>query len=166
MPAGRGVLASRPSPPRGARGATRPTSHPAPCEHAWRGGADGPPPAAAARNRPDFIGTWYKSHLYRINGVEDHVHIFTSLHPTVCLAELIKDLKVASNEWIKEQKAFPGFTNWQDSYGAFTHSNNDKDRIIEYIKNQQEHHKQESFTDEFRRLLVEAGIEFDEKYLG
>ena len=107
-----------------------------------------------------------KSHLYRINGVEDHVHIFTSLHPTVCLAELIKDLKVASNEWIKEQKAFPGFTNWQDSYGAFTHANYDKDHIIEYIKNQQEHHKKESFKDEFRRLLIEAEIEFDEKYLG
>ena len=105
------------------------------------------------------------SHLYRINGVEDHVHILTSLHPTVALADLIKDIKVASSLWIKEEKAFPRFSHWQDGYGAFTHSSNEKDRLIEYIKGQEEHHKKVSFRDEFRRLLEEAGIEFDEKYL-
>ena len=105
------------------------------------------------------------SHLYRINGVEDHIHILTSLHPTVALADLIKDIKVASSQWIKEEKAFPRFSHWQDGYGAFTHSSNEKDRLIEYIKGQEEHHKKVSFRDEFRRLLEEAGIEFDEKYL-
>ena len=106
-----------------------------------------------------------KSHLYRINGVEDHLHILTGLHPTVALSDFIKAIKVASNAWIKENRAFARFTNWQDSYGAFTHSHNEKDRLIEYIKGQEEHHKKESFRDESRRLLTEAGIEFDEKYL-
>ena len=105
------------------------------------------------------------SHLYRINGVEDHVHILTSLHPTVALSDLIKDIKVTSSMWIKQEKAFPRFTNWPDGYGAFTHSNNEKDRLIEHIKGQQKHHKKVSFGDEFRRLLEEAKIEFDEKYL-
>lgn len=105
------------------------------------------------------------SHLYRINAVEDHLHILSSLHPTVALADFIKDIKVASNGWIKEQQLFPHFKGWQDGYGAFTASHADKDRLIEYIKSQQEHHRKETFLDEYRRLLNEAGIEFDEKYL-
>ena len=106
------------------------------------------------------------SHLYRINAVEDHLHILSSLHPSVALADFIKDIKVASNGWIREKELFPRFNGWQDRYGAFTASHADKDRLIEYIKNQQEHHRKESFLDEFRRLLTEAGIEFDEKFLG
>ena len=105
------------------------------------------------------------SHLYRIYAVEDHLHILSSLHPSVALADFIKDIKVASNGWIKERQLFLHFNSWQDGYGAFTASHADKDRLIEYIKNQQEHHRTESFLDEYRRLLKEAGIEFDEKYL-
>ena len=67
--------------------------------------------------------------------------------------------------WIKENGVFPTFTHWQDGYSAFTQSQNDKDRLIEYIKGQEEHHRKESFRDELRRLLKDAGIEFDEKYL-
>ncbi len=106
-----------------------------------------------------------QSHLYRIGGVEDHIHILTSLHPTVALAAFVKAIKVGSNEWIKENRVFPDFTHWQDGYSAFTQSQHEKDRLIEYIKGQEEHHKKESFRDELRRLLKEAGIEFDEKYL-
>lgn len=104
-------------------------------------------------------------HLYRINAVEDHVHILTSLHPIVALADFIKDIKVASNEWIKAKRIFPRFDAWQEGYGAFTAANADKDRLIEYIVNQEAHHRTESFLDEYRRLLNEAGIKFDEKYL-
>ena len=106
-----------------------------------------------------------QAHLYRINGVEDHLHVLTSLHPTVSLAGLVKDLKLASSAWIKEKQVFPNFSYWQDGYGAFTHSHAEKDRIVDYIKAQVEHHKKVSFHDELRKLLVEAGIEFDEKYL-
>ena len=59
----------------------------------------------------------------------------------------------------------PNFTNWQDGYGAFTCSYSNKDNLIEYIKNQEEHHKSLSFEDEYRALLAENGIEFEEKYL-
>ena len=75
-------------------------------------------------------------HLYRINGVEDHLHILTSLHPTLALANLVKDIKVSSTTWVKENHLFPNFSNWQDGYGAFTNSWTEKDRLIEYIKNQ------------------------------
>ncbi len=106
-----------------------------------------------------------KCHLYRLNGTEDHLHILTSLHQTVTLADLVKRIKVSSSKWIKENKLFPGFTHWQDGYGAFTHSNNQRDTLIEYIKRQEDHHKKLSFQDEFRSLLIEAEIPFDEKYL-
>ena len=103
--------------------------------------------------------------LYRINGIEDHIHIFSDLHPSIALADYIKDIKVASSKWMKESGRFPDFTGWQDGYGAFTYSIHERDKIINYVKNQKEHHKTESFYDEFKRLLIESGIDFDEKYL-
>ena len=104
-------------------------------------------------------------HLYRIGGVEDHVHILTSLHPTVALADLIKDIKVASSKWIKEGNVFPEFESWQEGYAALTHSLPEKDRLIEYIKGQEEHHRSVVFLDEYREMLRKAGMELDERYL-
>ena len=103
--------------------------------------------------------------LYRINGMEDHLHIMSDLHPTVCLSDFVKDIKISSNKWMKESGKFPAFENWQEGYAAFTYSTREKDMIIQYIKNQKKHHITETFQDEFKRLLIENGIEFDEKYL-
>ncbi|SEG55379.1 REP element-mobilizing transposase RayT [Halpernia humi] len=105
-----------------------------------------------------------KCTLYRINGMPDHLHIFTSLHPTIRLSDLVKDIKVASNLWMKQSGLFPLFDEWQQGYGAFTYSINDKDVVINYIKNQKKHHLNEDFEKEYRRLLKENEIEFDEKY--
>jgi REP element-mobilizing transposase RayT len=104
-------------------------------------------------------------HLYRINGVTDHLHIVTHVHPTVALASLIKDIKLASTDYIKHEFLFPGFDGWQDGYGAFTYSIGAKDNLIEYVKNQEEHHRVKTFREEYINLLKEHGIEFDEKYL-
>ena len=104
-------------------------------------------------------------HLFRLNGVEDHVHILTSVHPTVALADLVKAVKTGSAKWIKENNVFPRFCHWQEGYGAFTHSVREKNVLIEYVKNQEEHHRQVDFLDEYRKLLHEADVEFDEKYL-
>ena len=106
-----------------------------------------------------------KCHLYRINAVDDHVHLLTSVHPTVDLASLIRDIKTSSSAWIQRENIFPAFTHWQDGYGAFTKSNADKERVIAYIKGQEEHHKRVSFADELKQLLTEEGVVFDEKYL-
>ena len=104
-------------------------------------------------------------HVYQINGVEDHLHILTDLHPTVSLASLIKDIKVASNIFIKENNLFPNFIGWQQGYGAFTYSYKDKDALINYVKNQEEHHKTVNPYDELVNLLKDHGVEFDKKYL-
>lgn len=107
----------------------------------------------------------HKCKLYRINSMPDHIHIFSDLHPTVALSDYVKDIKVASSLWMKQSGNFPLFDSWQDGYGAFTYSQKEKDRVIDYIKNQKEHHKKENYFDEYRRLLKEFDIEFDEKYL-
>ena len=105
-----------------------------------------------------------KCKLFRINGMADHIHIFCDLHPSVSLSSYVKDIKIASNLWMKESGKFPDFQSWQEGYGAFTYSIKEKDIIIEYIKNQKEHHKIESFYDEFKRMIIENEIEFDERY--
>ncbi|WP_262147658.1 IS200/IS605 family transposase [Chryseobacterium foetidum] len=102
-----------------------------------------------------------KCKLYRINGMPDHMHIFFDLHPSVSLSSLIKDIKIASNLWMKESGLFPEFNGWQEGYGAFTSSVKEKETIIHYIKNQKDHHKKETFEDEFKRLLNENGIKFE-----
>jgi putative transposase len=80
-------------------------------------------------------------HLYQIGGIEDHLHILISLHPTVALATLVKDIKVASSAYIKENNLFPLFKHWQDGYAAFTYSIEAKNQLIQYIKNQIQHHQ-------------------------
>ncbi len=102
-----------------------------------------------------------KGKLYQINGMEDHLHIYCSLHPTVCLSDLVKDIKVSSNNWIKENCLFTGFKGWQDGYGAFTHTFHEKNVLVNYIKNQQEHHRKVDFKEEFLTLLREHGIVWD-----
>ncbi len=106
-----------------------------------------------------------KCHLYRIGGVEDHIHIVTDLHPTVALASLVKDIKLASSEYIKTSKLFTNFNGWQEGYGAFTYSTKEKERLIAYVMNQEIHHAKISFRDEYLALLSEHEIEFDERYL-
>ena len=103
--------------------------------------------------------------LYQINGISDHIHIATHLHPTISLSSLVKDIKVSSSLWIKENHIFPDFNSWQEGYGGFTYSIKEKDNLIKYIKNQAEHHHVKSFREEFKELLEEHGIEFNERYL-
>ncbi len=106
-----------------------------------------------------------KCKLYQVNSMPDHIHIFSDLHPTVCLSDYVKNIKVASSIWMKNSGSFSLFTGWQDGYGAFTYSIREKNMIIEYIRKQKEHHQKETFYDEYKRLLLENEIEFDEKYL-
>lgn len=102
---------------------------------------------------------------YCINGIEDHIHIMCDIHPMIRLADLVKDIKVASSLWMKECRKFPLFEGWQEGYGAFTYSIRERDKIINYIKRQKEHHQKENSIDEYRRILDEHGVVYEEKYL-
>jgi REP element-mobilizing transposase RayT len=103
-------------------------------------------------------------HLYQIGGVTDHIHILTHLHPNISLSSLIKDIKLSSSEQIKKNNLFANFKGWQEGYGAFTYSIKEKDNLIKYIKAQEEHHKTKTFVNELKQLIIEHGIEFDERY--
>ena len=103
--------------------------------------------------------------LYQINGMENHIHILSDLHPTTSLADFIKDIKTGSNLWMKASGNFPVFSSWAAGYAALTYSFKDKNTIVNYIRNQKEHHKKNTFEDEYRIMLTEAGVEWNEKYL-
>jgi putative transposase len=104
------------------------------------------------------------SHLYRINGVENHLHILTDMNPAIAPIDFVKDIKVSSSIWMKSSKLFPAFKGWAVGYGSFTCSYMDINRLIEYIKNQHEHHQRISFEEEYRKLLLDYGITPDEKF--
>ena len=127
-------------------------------------------PVLADSRRDDLFkymnGVIKNSHCRPIwtNGVRDHVHSLLSLHPTVALADLLKDIKVASSIWVKDNKVLPNFVGWQEGYGAFTYSLRDEPELIAYLKRQEEHHRKVTFVEEYRKLLADAGIEIEERY--
>ena len=108
-----------------------------------------------------------KCYPYAINGVEDHLHIVVNVHPSIALANLVKDLKLSTRDFITREMLFPNFGAWQEGYGAFTYHKSDTDKLIGYVKAQEEHHQngREDFVDEYKRILEEHGVEYDKKYL-
>ena len=102
---------------------------------------------------------------YKVGGNIDHIHILTTLHPSIGLADAVKSLKTSAGKWIKKSGKFPHFDGWQEGYGAFTCSWKDKGRIVNYIANQREHHHRKTFREEYIEMLSKCGIEFDEKHL-
>ena len=106
-----------------------------------------------------------KCKLYRINGSNEHIHLLVDIHPTIAVSTLVKDIKVSTSLWIKQQLEFQDFEGWAEGFAIFTVSHSDRDKVIEYIKGQKEHHQKLSYLDEYKTLLKEYGIEFDEKEL-
>ncbi len=106
-----------------------------------------------------------KGFLYEINGVGNHLHILSDLHPTVALSDFIKDIKTASNKWMKASGNYPAFEHWAEGSCSLTYAYRDKEMIANYIRRQKEHHGKISFETEYRSLLEENGIEADERYI-
>jgi REP element-mobilizing transposase RayT len=105
-----------------------------------------------------------KSKLYRIGGTENHIHLLIDMHPTFALSDFMKELKEYSSKWLMQNPNFPNFEGWAVSFAGFTYNLSDKQMIIDYIKNQKEHHKTVSFEEEYKQLLTENGVEIDERY--
>ena len=104
------------------------------------------------------------SHLYRINGVANHLHILTDMYPSIAPIDFMREVKASSSFWMKKSQLFPQFVGWEEGYGSFTCSYKDINSLIEYIKNQQEHHKKVTFEEEYRQILKESGIIPDERF--
>lgn len=103
--------------------------------------------------------------MLRINSMPDHIHIFTGMRPDQSISSLIKIVKAESSKWIKDQQLCKSAFAWQGGFGAFSYSKSHVHNVINYIKNQEEHHKKETFLSEYKRLLNAFGVEHDERYL-
>jgi putative transposase len=103
--------------------------------------------------------------LIAINGMPDHIHIFTGIKPAIAVSDLVRDIKNNSTNFINERKFVKGKFSWQEGYGAFSYSHSQIDSVYQYILNQKEHHKKKSFKEEYLELLNKFEIDFNEKYL-
>ncbi|MGE9268336.1 MAG: IS200/IS605 family transposase [Verrucomicrobiales bacterium] len=102
---------------------------------------------------------------YRVGGVEDHVHLAIGLSRTLAVADLVKEIKTSSSKWLKEQDGTFSDFSWQKGYGVFSLGMSQKDALLHYIENQEEHHRTQSFQDEYRAFLTKYGIGYDERYV-
>lgn len=100
-----------------------------------------------------------------IGGVEDHVHLLISLPSTLAIAKAIQLIKGGSSKWVTD--TFPSHRDfeWQEGYGAFSISVSRVEKTIAYIKNQKEHHRTQTFEEEYKAILRKHGIDYDERYL-
>jgi len=103
--------------------------------------------------------------LISINGMADHIHILIGLRPAMALAELVRDVKSDSSDWINRKNLARGKFAWQEGYGAFSYGHSQLDTIIRYIQNQEKHHRRKTFKNEYLTLLRKFQIEFKEEYV-
>lgn len=103
--------------------------------------------------------------LISINGVSDHLHILIGLRPAMALAELVRDIKSDSSEWVNRRRLVRGKFAWQEGYGAFSYGHSQLDTVVRYIQNQERHHKRRSFKDEYLSLLKKFEVQFKEEYV-
>ena len=101
---------------------------------------------------------------HMVGGTADHVHIFTGLTTTHCLANFMSELKSGSSMWISKELGVHNFS-WQDGYGAFTVSPSHLGSVTRYVENQEEHHRISTFQEEYVTLLKRGLVEYDDEYL-
>jgi putative transposase len=100
-----------------------------------------------------------------VNGVEDHVHCLIGLRPAVSVSDLMKTVKAKSSKYVNENSLTPHRFEWQVGYGVFSYSQSHVDNVYKYIQNQEEHHRKQTFMEEYMDFLKEYKIEYDEEYI-
>jgi REP element-mobilizing transposase RayT len=100
-----------------------------------------------------------------INGMADHIHIFFGMRPTQSLSDLMQDIKGDSSKWINKKGFVKGRFSWQEGYGAFSYSKSHVNHVIDYIKNQEEHHRTKTFVEEYHDFLEKFEVDFEERYI-
>ncbi len=103
--------------------------------------------------------------LLFINGMEDHVHLLFAMPLTLLIPDLIEIIKPASTKWAK--KTFPQLSefSWQKGYAAFSVGRGNLQQVINYIENQEEHHREITFEEEFINFLEIQGIHYDKRFV-
>ena len=106
----------------------------------------------------------HDSLLIEVNSVRDHIHILFAQSKNYVPAKIVEQVKTASSGWIKTLDQWYEIFAWQSGYGAFSVSPIHVEAVREYIRNQEEHHKQEDFQTEYRRFCEKNGKPVDERY--
>ncbi len=134
----------------------------------------------AVRNREALIASSWEERLYQyitaivqnkqqkmlaINGVDDYIHIFIGLKPDCCISDLVREVKKSSSVFIKENNLTKHPFNWQTGFGAFSYGHSQIDVVCKYVMNQKEHHKKQSFKEEYIQFLKNFSVQYDEQYL-
>jgi len=134
----------------------------------------------AVQNRISLIQKEWRDRLYQyliaiiqnhdhkvlsIGGTPDHIHILFGFRPTQSLSELMQNVKRNSSEWVNKENLVIGRFSWQEGYGAFSYSKSQIPQVIRYIENQEEHHRKRTFIEEYKKILIDFGLEYDERYI-
>jgi REP element-mobilizing transposase RayT len=134
----------------------------------------------AVKHRDGLIQTAWKDELYKyitgiihnhehkllaINGMPDHIHILVGMRPTQSVSDLMQDVKGNSSKWINDNCFVRGRFEWQEGYGAFSYGISQLPKVVEYIANQEEHHRRKTFMEEYKEFLAIFKVEFDERYI-
>jgi len=134
----------------------------------------------AVQNRASLIQKEWQERLYpyiiaiiqnyghkvlSIGGTSDHVHILFGFRPTQSLSELMQNVKRNSSEWINKEKLVLGKFSWQEGFGAFSYSKSQIQKVAKYIENQEKHHKKNTFIEEYKKILNDFELEYNERYI-
>jgi REP element-mobilizing transposase RayT len=132
------------------------------------------------KGRENIISSRWKDDLYKyingiitnndqklmiINGMPDHVHLLIGIKPSIAISDLVRDIKANSSRFINEKRWVRGKFEWQHGFGAFSCNPVDLDDIINYIKNQEEHHKKKPFREEYLDILNQNYVDFKSEYI-
>lgn len=134
----------------------------------------------AVKGRQNLISSRWKNELYKyitgivtnenqklivINGMPDHIHILIGLKPNKALSDLVRDIKANSSRFINEKRWINGKFEWQSGFGAFTYGHSQLTNVINYIQNQEEHHKTKTFREEYIGFLKAFEIDYKDEYV-
>jgi Transposase and inactivated derivatives len=134
----------------------------------------------AVKGRENLIAARWKEELHKyisgiianknqklmiINGMYDHIHLLIGQKPDSNLSDLIRDIKANSSKFINEKKWVAGKFEWQTGFGAFTVGQSQIERVVNYIQNQEEHHRKKNFREEYIDFLTAYNIDFKTDYI-
>jgi len=106
-----------------------------------------------------------KQYPLAIGGHKNHVHLFFEYHPDTMVSNVVAITKANTSKWINDNKMIKGHFEWQKGYGGFSYSRSQRNKVIQYIMKQKEHHKRKTFREEYMDLLNKFEIPFDDRYL-
>lgn len=103
--------------------------------------------------------------MLQVNSMSDHVHILIGLNPRQSVSSIIQNVKTETSKWINNQQLTSSRFEWQSGYAAFSYSKSQVAAVIRYIQRQEEHHRKQTFLQEYSWFLDAFGIDFSEPYI-